>query len=163
MILGEQGELLSSLGWSPTDGEGRRTMVDMVRDCLNLHQGCFISTFCFHGENYELYCIIVNYTHNLTRPNPLIYLMTLFFFPCSTDWLKTHFVDQNIQSLRECLNGIHHDPGLATCNLMCCIPGGHKEMDTIEQLHNNNRWTCKCLFSSAMTLCALIIKANSYW
>ena len=147
MILGEQGELPSSLGWSATDGEGREA-VDTVRDCPNIYRGRFIFTLCFHREHYELYCIIVNYTHNLTRPNPLVYLMTPFFPPAQLiDWLKTHMVDQDIQSLRECPSGIHHDPGLATCNLMCRIPGGHKEMDTTEQLNNNNRWTRKCLFS----------------
>ena len=65
-------------GWSATDGEAKRTTVDTVRDCLNIYQGCFIFTFCFHSENYELYCIIVSYTHNLIRPDPLIYLITLF-------------------------------------------------------------------------------------
>ena len=65
-------------GWPATDGEGKRTTVDTVRDCLNIYQGCFIFTFCFHSENYELYCIIVSYTHNLIRPDPLIYLITLF-------------------------------------------------------------------------------------
>ena len=69
---------LPELGWSPTDGEEKQTTVDVVRDCVNIYQGCFIFTFCFHSENYELYCIIVNYAHNLIRPDPLIYLITLF-------------------------------------------------------------------------------------
>ena len=69
---------LPELGWSATDGEGKRTTVDVDRDYLNIYQGSFIFTFCFHSENYELYCIIVKYTHNLIRPDPLMYLITLF-------------------------------------------------------------------------------------